>query len=70
VLDRLAQEIDTLRGELTAVRAAYGIDDGGFDGDLGKGGSEGFDNGCGDGFGDGFDGGAHALPSESVRDDA
>ncbi len=27
VLDRLSQEIDMLRGELTAVRAAYVIDD-------------------------------------------
>lgn len=33
VLDRLGQEIDALRGELTAVRAAYGIDhDGAQDG--------------------------------------
>lgn len=50
VLDRLGQEIDALRGELTAVRAAYGVDDLGRD--------------------DGFDQGAHALPSETVRDDA
>jgi DivIVA domain-containing protein len=27
VLDRLGQELDQLRGQLTAVRAAYGIDD-------------------------------------------
>lgn len=50
VLDRLGQELDMLRGELAAVRAAYGIrnpDDG-----------------------DGFDEGAHALPSETARDDA
>ncbi|KWX67810.1 DivIVA domain-containing protein [Mycobacterium sp. NAZ190054] len=32
VLDRLARELDTLRGELAAVRAAHGIDgDGGGD---------------------------------------
>lgn len=50
VLDRLGQEIDVLRGELTAVRAAYGIPDPGKD--------------------DGFEQGAHALPSETARDDA
>lgn len=50
VLDRLGQEIDMLRGELTAVRAAYGIPDPGED--------------------DGFEQGAHALPSETARDDA
>jgi DivIVA domain-containing protein len=61
VLDRLAQEIDALRGELTAVRAAYGIDS--------IGASEGFDDGFDGGFDDGFSDGAHALPSESVRDD-
>jgi DivIVA domain-containing protein len=27
VLDRLGQELDQLRGELAAVRAAYGVDD-------------------------------------------
>ena len=27
VLDRLGQELDLLRGELTAVRAAYGLDE-------------------------------------------
>ena len=27
VLDRLGQELDSLRGELAAVRAAYGVDD-------------------------------------------
>jgi DivIVA domain-containing protein len=27
VLDRLGQELDSLRGELAAVRAAHGIDD-------------------------------------------
>ena len=27
VLDRLGQELDSLRGELATVRAAYGIDD-------------------------------------------
>lgn len=27
VLDRLGQELDLLRGELTAVRAAYGVDE-------------------------------------------
>ncbi|MGE2723188.1 DivIVA domain-containing protein [Mycolicibacterium pulveris] len=27
VLDRLGQELDLLRGELAAVRAAYGVDD-------------------------------------------
>jgi DivIVA domain-containing protein len=58
VLDRLAQEIDMLRGELTAVRAAYGIDDAAADEAFGK------------GFDDGFDGGAHALPSQTAWDDA
>lgn len=28
VLDRLAQEIDQLRGQLAALRATYGLDDG------------------------------------------
>lgn len=50
VLDRLGQEIDLLRGELTAVRVAYGIPDRGQD--------------------DGFEHGAHALPSDTARDDA
>jgi len=27
VLDRLGQELDLLRGQLAAVRAAYGVDD-------------------------------------------
>ena len=27
VLDRLGQELDQLRGQLAAVRAAYGVDD-------------------------------------------
>lgn len=33
VLDRLGQELDSLRGELAAVRAAYGVDDETDDGD-------------------------------------
>lgn len=31
VLDRLGQELDLLRGQLAAVRAAYGVDDDGDD---------------------------------------
>jgi DivIVA domain-containing protein len=33
VLDRLGQELDQLRGQLAAVRAAYGLDDEGDEGD-------------------------------------
>lgn len=35
VLERLGQELDQLRGQLTAVRAAYGVDE--FDGEFGTG---------------------------------
>jgi DivIVA domain-containing protein len=49
VLDRLGQELDLLRGQLAAVRAAYGLDD-----DTGD-----------TGDGDEPDGsGAHAMPSD------
>ncbi|MGV0793398.1 DivIVA domain-containing protein [Mycolicibacterium sp. XJ1819] len=52
VLDRLGQEIDQLRGQLGAVRAAHGIDDDSPD-DLAD-----------DGPDDLADGGAHAVPAE------
>lgn len=53
VLDRLGQELDLLRGELAAVRAAYGVDD-----DL-----EDLDDGDGR-----VEGGAHALPADAVEE--
>lgn len=40
VLDRLGQELDQLRGQLAAVRAAHGIDDFVPDSDAGSGGLE------------------------------
>ena len=51
VLDRLGQELDQLRGELAAVRAAYGVEDRDVDGD---------------GREDRAEGGAHALPVEAA----
>lgn len=54
VLDRLGQELDLLRGELSAVRAAYGLDAPGDDLD--------------DGFGDEPREGAHALADEGSEE--
>ena len=41
VLERLGQELDQLRGQVAAVRAAYGIDE--FDGEFGTGLDDEFD---------------------------
>lgn len=41
VLDRLGQELDQLRGQVAAVRAAYGVDE--FDGEFGTGLDDEFD---------------------------
>jgi DivIVA domain-containing protein len=49
VLDRLGQELDSLRGELAAVRAAYGLDDDSEDADESvAGGAHALPNGNGD----------------------
>ena len=49
VLDRLGQELDLLRGQLAAVRAAYGLDDENEDADEpAEGGAHALPNGKGD----------------------